>query len=89
MDTYFNLADIFRNRGEMASAIKILEKARMFHPANDIVHLRLGMAYLEASRLDEAKLAVEQSLGMNPASGMARQVLAEIMRKLKRKKGGG
>jgi Tfp pilus assembly protein PilF len=58
----------------------------MFNPSNDAVRLKLGMAYLQASRLEDAKLAVEQALRLNPANKSAREVLTEIIQQLKQNK---
>ena len=79
IETYFNLATPYLDRGDTKSAIGILKDARQIHPLNDFVHLKLGMTYYEAGRIDDARRSVEQSLRLNPQSDLTRQVYRQVL----------
>jgi TolB-like protein len=52
-------------------AIPELEARRQSEPANAVLQAQLGVAYFRATRLDEARAALDSSLAAEPGNGIA------------------
>ncbi|MES2619228.1 MAG: tetratricopeptide repeat protein [Bacteroidota bacterium] len=59
------------NRGDYEGALKLFEPYANKYPKNDVVLSNLGLCYLNAQRLDDAILALNQSLSLNSENSNA------------------
>ena len=50
LESRYNLALIYTDRGRFDDAIEMLEGAALVAPNHELVNVRLGLAYLEANR---------------------------------------
>jgi len=66
LEPYFNLATQSIEKQQFEEALEILYQARQRQPLNDFVHLKIGSTLYQLGRVDEARLAIEESLRLNP-----------------------
>ena len=52
--------------GRKAEAVKVYEKAIGLSPKNDRIRARLAAVYVDLGRIDDAKIAAEKALRLNP-----------------------
>ncbi|MCH7689514.1 MAG: glycosyltransferase family 39 protein [candidate division Zixibacteria bacterium] len=82
LEPYFNLATQHIEKRQFEQALEILYQARQNQPLNDFVHLKIGSTLYQLGRIDEAKLAIEESLRLNPDSEVARLSYQQIIDEL-------
>ena len=79
VESYMNYATIEIIKGDFIKAIQILETTKQRFPLNDFVMLKLGMTYFQAGRLEDAKIAVEQAIRLNPNNQQNQMVYKQIL----------
>ena len=82
LEPYFNLATQLIEKQQFQQALEILYQARQYQPLNDFVYLKIGATLYQLGRIDEAKLAIEESLRLNPESEVARLSYQQIINEL-------
>lgn len=65
-DIYLRIGEVYKRKGDSASAIQALEKARQNQPENVAVLTTLAMVLDAALRRDEAKKIYEKTLQLDP-----------------------
>jgi hypothetical protein len=64
------------NQGKLAE--EAILKAQQLDPGNDDYLTNLGLLYLQAERLDDAKAQFEKALSINPENGKAQKGLSRV-----------
>lgn len=65
-DALHLLGDIFRQRGDIGTALDLINKAVIVKPVEPIFHLNLGSALQDAGRMEEAEASYRYALKLNP-----------------------
>lgn len=77
------LGDALRESGNPGEALAVAEDTRRFHATIPDVYRVAGMALRDLGRLDEARKALENSLALNPHSGIALAAYQSVLNRLK------
>src|SRR5262249_20024998 len=78
-DLYLRIGETYRRKGDLASAVTNLQKAREVLPDNTVVLATLGLTLDSAGRKQEAKQVYEQTIKLEPNNGVALNNLAFLM----------
>lgn len=68
--------------GDHLGAVADLEALRSTDPGHPLVHAYLGVAYLRAARVDEARAALDQAVALGPDSFSCHMAYAEFHARL-------
>lgn len=74
INVYNSLGIIYRRQGRLRDAIEQYKKALLVHPTDENVYYNLSRAYLEVREFDQATVALEKSLEVNPDFTPAREL---------------
>jgi Flp pilus assembly protein TadD len=78
-DIYLRLGETYRRKGDLASAIGALERAKTFMPENAIVVNTLALVLDSAGKRHDARQAYEDALKLDPRNGVAMNNLAYLL----------
>lgn len=78
-DIYLRLGETYRRKGDLNGSISSLQKAREIMPENPLVGSTLALTLDGAGRKQEARLAYEQTLKLDPSNGVALNNLAFLI----------
>ena len=78
-DIYLRIGETYRRKGDLASSIQALQKARETLPDNITVLSTLALVLDSASRKPEAKQVYEATLKLDPNNGVALNNLAFLL----------
>jgi tetratricopeptide (TPR) repeat protein len=78
-ELYLRIGETCRRKGDLPAAIAALEKAHALQPENAMTTNTLALTLDAAGRKDEARLAYEAVLQLNPRSGVALNNLAYLL----------
>jgi tetratricopeptide (TPR) repeat protein len=78
-DAYLRMGETFRRRGDLNNAIVVMQKARETMPDNPLVISTLALILDSAGRKQEARIAYEQCLKLDPRNGVALNNLAYLL----------
>lgn len=78
-EIYLRIGETCRRKGDYNAAIQALQKARTYLPDNTIVLATLALTLDTAGRKQEARLAYEQCLKIDPRNGVALNNLAYLL----------
>ena len=79
--TLYNLAQCYANTGKPEPALKIfvhLLKQADFGIAPEILYYRIGSAYIDQGKTQEARLALEKALSLDPQAEPIRELLKHL-----------
>ncbi|MFW6082787.1 MAG: tetratricopeptide repeat protein [Chloroflexota bacterium] len=68
----------YKDRGEMDRAVSVLKDVDEDHPNELGLHLRVGQAYLDAGRIEEARDALDRLAELQAAAGQLEEARATI-----------
>ena len=78
-ELYLRIGETCRRKGDYNAAIQALQKARAVMPDNTVVLATLALTLDTAGRKQEARLAYEQCLRIDPRNGVALNNLAYLL----------
>ena len=78
-DIYLRIGETFRRKGDLSGAINALQKARNLAPENIVIINTLALALDSAGQKQQAKMAYEQCLKLDPRNGVALNNLAYLL----------
>ena len=77
---YQYLAEVATRRSDFSSAAELLETAASWDDSLRDLYFNLGLAYIRASRLEEAIAPVKKTLKRNPSSVDSRRLMVHLIR---------
>ena len=78
-DIYLRIGETYRRKGDLNGAIASLQKARNMAPENTVILSTLALALDSSGRKQEARVAYEQCLKLDPRNGVALNNLAYLL----------
>ena len=84
-DAFFNLGNVFKEKGQLDEAVRNYHKNIAINPDNAKVHNNLGIALHDLGKLDEAVVHYHKALSIKPDYGDAHSNLAIVLNSLGRR----
>ncbi|MCB4791195.1 MAG: tetratricopeptide repeat protein, partial [Elusimicrobia bacterium] len=81
--TYRCLANLYKEKGDMNKAIKILLEAKIKHPGDVRNLISLGETYIEKGEIDKGYREIEGAIKIEPNNGRALKLMGDICFKKK------
>jgi tetratricopeptide (TPR) repeat protein len=71
-------SEVLLAKGDTKKAVEVLERLDQTYPGTSLIKYQLGRAYLKNNNTNQAKVALDQAISINPNNDDANLLLAEI-----------